>query len=469
MKYELRIAGKFYTQLKKHLFPADGKEAVAIILCGRHNTSELSILLTHQVILIPYEECERAHDSIKWKTNRLIPFLEQVEKRNFAILKIHSHPGGYDQFSVIDDVSDREFFTTVFNWSETEQIHGSVVMLPNGSVFGRAVGKDLQMEAFNKISIAGEQILIWKYGVNNSVDFSDDSFSLRNQQMLGEKTFSILKQLQIGIVGCSGTGSPTIEQLYRLGVGELYLVDPDKVEKKNLNRIVQATMEDAIMGKYKVRVLYDAIIRTGLGTEVRYIPVNLFESKEALTNLIDCDIIFGCVDGAEGRHLLSQLTNFYLIPYFDMGVQLNADGKGGIESISGTGHYIQPGLSTLFSRNLYTQERLEAEGLLRQNPEEYAKRVKAGYIHNAIVDRPAVLPINMLISSMTIIDFLNRLHTHSFKEDGQYPYARMLMDYTSNCIENKSESQFVIDGMASKFTGRGDCKPFLRMTELGNL
>ena len=275
MKYELRIAGKFYDQLKKHLFHEDGKESIAIILCGRHNTSELSILLSHQVILIPNEECERTHDSIKWKTTRVIPLLEEVEKRNFAILKIHSHPGGYDKFSELDDVSDKEFFSTVFSWSETDQIHGSAIMLPDGRILGRAISKNLEMDFFNKISIVDEQIQIWNH--ENKLVKTDNGYSLRNQQMLGEKTYSLLTILKIGIVGCSGTGSPTIEQLFRLGVGELVLVDPDKIEKKNLNRIIQATMQDAIKGEFKVKVLHDAIKSVGLDTEVKYIPANLFE------------------------------------------------------------------------------------------------------------------------------------------------------------------------------------------------
>ncbi len=152
-----------------------------------------------------------------------------------------------------------------------------------------------------------------------------------------------------------------------------------------------------------------------------------------------------------------------------MGVQVIADGNGGISSISGTGHYIQPGLSSLLSRHLYSVERLEAEGFLRQDPEEYRKRLKAGYIQNAQVERPAVLPINMLISSMTVLDFLNRIHSHSFKEDGPQSYARMLMDYIANCTENKAEAKFEVDEAAARFTGRGDCKPFLRMPQLDNL
>jgi hypothetical protein len=467
MKYELKIAGTFYEQLKKHLFPKDNKEAVAVLLCGRHETDDVSILLTHKLLLIPYEECERGEDYITWKMDRVMPFLEEVEKRNFALLKIHSHPGGYDKFSLTDDKSDHEFFTTAFSWSETDSLHGSAIMLPDGRILCRTFDKALNAYAMDKISVVSNSIMIWRKEFDQHSDAEE--FSLRTRQVLGEGTYSILRKLKVGVVGVSGTGSPTVEQLYRLGIGFLLLIDHDKVEVKNLNRIIQAILRDAKGKRFKTEVLQEAINKTGLGTHVEIRSVNLFDSKDTIRDLIRCDVIFGCVDRAETRHLLNQIANFYLIPYFDMGVQITADGTGGIESMSGTGHYIQPGLSTLLSRNLYTAERLEAEGLQRTNPEEYANRLKAGYVQNADVERPAVLPINMLISSMTIIDFLNRIHLRPFKEDNPDSYARMLMDYTANCTENKMESKFEVDQVAARYTGRGDCKPFLRMLELDNL
>ncbi|MBN8853702.1 MAG: hypothetical protein BGO55_11740 [Sphingobacteriales bacterium 50-39] len=469
MTYELRFPGKFHEQLRQHLFPGDGLEAVAVVLCGRHEGEGCSILLAHQVVLIPYEECDRTPDRITWSTKRVLPLLEEVEKRKFALLKIHSHPGGYNRFSHIDDASDDEFFSTVYSWSETDQVHGSAIMLPDGKVFGRIVTHDLQKIPFDTVSMAGDQIRIWRSTNGSSAEADRDGFSLRNRQVFGEATHALVKTLRVGVVGCSGTGSPTIEQLFRLGVGELVLVDPKPVEDKNLNRIIQSRKEDVRQRMNKSDMLKAAIEGVELATRVYSYPVSLFDSKEALLHLIRCDVLFGCVDSAEGRHLLGLLANFYLIPYFDLGVQLNADGKGGIDSISAVVHYIQPGMSSLLSRNAYSAELLEAEGLARRSPEEYQERLKVGYIRNTNVERPAVLPVNMLISSMSVIDSLNRLHDTPFKEDSPGDYARMLMDYAANCIENRAEKKFPVDELASRFTGRGDYKPFLRMPDLDRL
>ena len=94
------------------------------------------------------------------------------------------------------------------------------------------------------------------------------------------------------VIGCSGTGSPVVEQLARLGVGRLVLVDPDCVEEKNLNRILNATREDAYLRRPKVEVMARAIARMGFGTEVEIIPENL-ASPRAVRAVAECDIVFG--------------------------------------------------------------------------------------------------------------------------------------------------------------------------------
>jgi tRNA A37 threonylcarbamoyladenosine dehydratase len=101
------------------------------------------------------------------------------------------------------------------------------------------------------------------------------------------------------------------------------LVDPDRVEEKNLNRILNSGKEDAYLGRHKVYALASAIARMGLGQEVLPMPMNLI-SREAVMRVAECDVVFGCMDGVEGRHMLNRLATFYTLPYFDVGVRLDA-------------------------------------------------------------------------------------------------------------------------------------------------
>ena len=173
--------------------------------------------------------------------------------------------------------------------------------------------------------------------------------------------------MSAAVVGCSGTGSPVIEQLARLGIGRLVLVDPDKVEEKNLNRILNSTQEDGIQGRLKVEIMSRAIASMGFGTKVDIIPENL-ATPEAVKAVAECDVLFGCMDGAEGRNLLNRIAAFYVLPYFDVGISLDADEKGGISQAVGAVHYVRPDGSTLLDRGVYTAEEVQAEGLMRTSP-----------------------------------------------------------------------------------------------------
>ena len=213
------------------------------------------------------------------------------------------------------------------------------------------------------------------------------------------------------MVGCSGTGSPLVEQLARNCVGALVLVDPDRVEEKNLNRILNATMEDARLARLKVDVAARAIRAMDLGTVVETYPSSLFDPN-TVRAVAGCDVVFGCMDSIDGRHLLNKLATFYLLPYFDLGVKLEADGRGGVDQVCGTVHYLQPGGSSLLSRHVYTMDQVRAAGLYRTDPAAYRAQLDDGYIRGVQEDRPAVVQLNSLLASLAINEFLARLHPY---------------------------------------------------------
>ncbi|MES2649388.1 MAG: ThiF family adenylyltransferase [Bacteroidota bacterium] len=461
MELQLRLSGLHHELLKEHLLPADGKEAIAVALCGRYSSNDKIILTIHELILIPYNECyTRSSDLLVWPTQRVFPFFEKIGKYEYALLKIHSHPGGYSEFSNTDDKSDFEFFDSTFGWAINNKPHASAVMLPNGTIFGRFFFEDLHHQPINKILIAGDEILI--YDENKVITM--DKFSARTIQTFGERTYSQLKKMTIGIVGCSGTGSPVIEQLVRLGVGNIVLVDPDIVEYKNLNRILNTTHKDAEAKRPKVEIIAEVINKIGLGTIVSSCEKNLYDDIKTLRQLIECDVIFGCMDSVDGRYLLNQLCAFYLIPYFDLGVKLEADGKGGIEKICASVHYIQPAKSSLISRGVYTMEDVFAAGQYRKNAEEFENLKKNAYIKNVNVNNPAVISVNMNIASHAVNEFLNRIH--SYKAEPNKHYALSTIDITEAYIVNVSEDKFVIDSYLRKKVGRGDMMPFIEMPEI---
>lgn len=458
--YSLRMSGRQHAALLSHLFPGDGKEAVAIALCGRRAGPAGATLLVHKLFPVPYADCPvREPDRVTWRTDALVPILADAGRSGLAVLKVHSHPGGYDRFSPFDDASDGELFPSVFGWVDSDLPHGSAVMLPCGRVFGRAALPGGVFTPFSRVAVAGDDLHFWDHGPGREGDAGEAL--LRNRQLFGEGTMRRLKNLSVAVVGYSGTGSFVVEALARLGVGRLVVVEYDVVEEKNLNRILNTTREDADAGRPKAEVALRAIRAMGLGTEVEVVGGSLID-PDAVRLVAGCDVLFGCVDSVEARHVMNKLSAFYLLPYFDLGVRLDADGRGGIDQACGSAHYLQPGGSSLHSRGVYTMEEVRAEGLRRTDPGAYQGLLKEGYVKGVRVDRPAVISVNMLVAAVAVNDFLARLHP--FRLDPNGGFAAQTVSLT------QGEYVQLPDGepcpMFAKKVGRGDVRPLLEMPEL---
>ncbi|MGI8813311.1 MAG: HesA/MoeB/ThiF family protein [Pyrinomonadaceae bacterium] len=461
MKYSLRATESQHHQLKNHLFPGDGMEAVALLLCGRRNGLERHVLTVRQIVLIPHNECDRRDDRITWPTSFVDRLIEEAFGQGLAIVKVHSHTADYRRFSSVDDESDRTLFSAASSLLDDELPHASVVMLPGGELFGRVIGCNGEIIApLSSIIVVGHDLQIWS-ACNSKVSTATEAFTLRHAQAFGVGTTQVLRHLSIAVVGCSGTGSIVVEQLARLGVGRLLLVDPDCVEEKNLNRIVNSGKKDAYLSRPKVHVLAEAIANMGLGQEVVPIHGNLIDAQ-SIKQVAECDIVFGCMDGAEGRHWVNRIASFYTMPYFDVGVRLDADGFGGIDQITGAAHYIQPGLSSLLSRGVYGMDRVASEEMLRTNPAMYERNVKNGYLRGVDEDRPAVISVNMLLAALTVNDFLARLHPYRNQPNSEYAYTAVNLGEMQFYPESEGEPCHVL----AKHVGKGDTTPLLERPAL---
>lgn len=462
MKYKLKITGSQFEVLQEHLYPGDGLEAVSIALCGRLVSGGTMFFFVHKIQHIPYDHCSiRESDFLEWRTEIIQPLLIEAERKNLSVLKIHSHPNRYSRFSKTDNESDFDLFQSVLGWTQEVNHHLSCIMLPDGKIFGRIINENLKFLFLSQISIIGDDIRFYNYSNLDTTEL-DNEAAERNLQTFGEGTTTLLANMKIGVVGCSGTGSIIIEQLARLGVGELVIVDPDRIEKKNLNRILNTTLYDAQNRRYKVDVLKSAIASFGFNTKVTVYRENLYNSKAAINDIAGSDAVFGCVDSVDGRHLLNLMSSYYIQPYFDIGVRLDADGQGGINAINGTVHYIQPGGSSLLSRGVYSPDKLTSAGNLRKNPERYKSLLKEKYLKGVEVDSPAVISVNMFYSSLAVNDFLARIHPFRIQANKECAVQRFVLSDPYF----KNESADDVDLYFSKFVGRGDVYPLIGLPEL---
>lgn len=458
-RISLTLTESAHCELRHHLFPGDGKEAVAFVLCSLRDGAERTRLLGTQVRPVPHDACEhRTHNTVTWPTGVITNTLEEAHRRSSVVVKVHSHPGGKPSFSGHDDRADRNLFPSLYGWVERAPVHASAVMLPDGSMFGRAVDTEGNFSPLDHINVAGDDLRYWR--PTTMIDGVAE-YGMRVAQAFGAGTYQTLRQLKIGVIGCSGTGNPLANMLARNCVGSLVLVDPDRVEEKNLNRLLNATADDARLGRFKVDILSRAIAEMGLGTRVEAHAKNLLD-PDVVRSVAECDIVFGCVDTVFGRHLLNRIASFYLIPYFDVGVKLMADGLGNVDQVCGSVHYIKPGGSSLVSRGVYTLEQVRAEERKRTDPDGYANELRQGYLVGVAEDRPAVASVNMLATSMAVNEMLFRIH--GGREDPNCEFAVQRFMLTWGLFENQGHGEPC--PVFAKLVGRGDSPLLLDMPAL---
>ena len=417
------ITGGLYKTLLSHLQLGDNLEAAAILFCHLGRGKKGFRLTAKECVTIPSSECPyRTTSRVSWNFGKFFPpeKIEEIDKRGLSIVTVHSHPDGHADFSSIDDETDRGLFRSICNWFEDGRPNGSAIMLPDGEMIARTVDAMGNFTSIGSVCVVSDSIRIWK-----NVHHDEKAFGsgLRIRQTFGKGTFALLRCLQVGVVGCSGTGSIIAELLARNCVGRLVLVDPDFVEEKNLNRIINARKQDSERRTPKVEAIKKAAEAMGTGVHVETYQADT-TNPDVIEALVDCDVIFGCVDTARGRYHLECLATAYFLPYFDVGVNLEADGEGGIAQADAVAHYVHPENSSLISRGAYTSEQVTAEGWLHADKDYYEAQKTAGYLAAVGEDQPAVMSINMQAACLAFNDFMSRLHNFRLDENSEFAVQR---------------------------------------------
>lgn len=456
---DLVFPGKLYERIRRHLITPDGNEAAAILFC-RDAMPVRARLLVIDAVLIPHGLCaDRRPDFISWPGEFLSDAIDRAEEEGLSLILIHSHPGGYFSFSKTDDESDKLAIGSIFGgWSGDvpKAGHGSAIMVGSGQIRARLYNADLKSRPIGRVIVAGDNIAIWRSGDPDAAP----------PMAFGSGMTERLKQLHACIVGVSGTGSIIAEQAARMGFGKLTLIDFDRVEHKNLNRILNSCHADADHGRRKVEMFADAVARFRPDISITVVPENIF-SRDAVVAAAQADVLFSCVDSSEGRQIADLIARAFMIPLIDMGVTIPTrrlpSGGAAIVEVMGRIDYVQPLGATLADRGVYTPASLRAEYLARIDPEAFAAEQREGYIKGAPEEAPSVIALNMRAASAAMLECVARLFP--YRHDGNGEYARTVFALADGDEEHRGEDAFEITD--TRDVGRGAASPLLGLPALG--
>ena len=140
----------------------------------------------------------------------------------------------------------------------------------------------------------------------------------RNIPALTQSECEALRQKRILVVGCGGLGGHIIDQLARIGVGFLRVVDGDVFEASNLNRQLLSCVP--LLGISKAKAAADHIAQVNPGVTVEAAETFLTESN-AESLLENCDIVMDALDNISSRRILAAACEKANIPYIYGAIQ----------------------------------------------------------------------------------------------------------------------------------------------------
>jgi len=333
------------------------------------------------------------------------------EANGLSAVVCHSHP--FDApYSPSDDHGERRIYRTLQQFLPAAVPMASLLFLPEG-IQGRVwVPGQKDALPFEEIVVVGRYIRRIQLG-SPAANPPTQDFGRYDRQVraFGSEGQQAISAARVAVVGVGGTGSPTAEQLVRLGVRDLVLVDPDDVDRTSTTRMYgsfeHTTRKLWPFGRRqpsKVAALAEHLRRINVAVDIRPIRRSVV-SDDAVRCLIDRDFIFLCTDDHWGRSIVNQLSYQYLIPAINMGMRITSD-HGAIEAAAGSVDVLRTGLPCLWCRQSLDAGRIAAESMPK--PARISLQSE-GYVEDIDTPAPSVISITTTLSGLAVTLFLQLL------------------------------------------------------------
>lgn len=387
---------KIRTFMESH---RDGHERAAIVLFRRlhrpvHGLPDSDRYLAVEVI--PFEDewvTDSSSSHISFELRYLRDLFRRCAEDGLVFGFVHNHPAGFSDFSNIDEGNERTLLEGLSNRNGID-IHFVAMLWTNGAWQARVRhGKTPALAVpARHIVVIGQQLTM--YGYEES-EIDDEHMQARQAAAFGQPFVDMLRSLRVGVVGCGGTGSPTITLLARAGVGELVVIDQDALEESNLNRVRGAGFRDVT--KNKALIQQDFINYLELPAKVASIESLIDEDPYAVDAISSCDVIMGCTDDQIGREVLNTSLYVYAQAYIDVGLggQIIEDAEG---NICLRYHYgristILPEFGEcLFCQDVIKDNWIQHQYAIRANPDMTEEEARHRYLEGGGEQAPGVGP-----------------------------------------------------------------------------
>lgn len=423
----------------------EGHERAAVVLFRRLHRTIDGLQNSDRYIALevhPFEEAwitSSSSSHIAFELKYLREFFRRCDEESLVFGFVHIHPAGFPEFSDVDEENERILLQALKN-RNGPAIHFVALLWTMDAWKARVRSGEVphHSQAARHVMVTSRPLQL--FGRYSEVILNDDVFA-RQAAAFGEPFVKQLQSLRVGVVGAGGTGSPTVTLLARAGVGELIVVDGDKLEKSNLNRVRGASIAD--VGKNKARVLQDFIRSLGLSNKIVGLETLIDKDPVAIDALSSCDFIFGCTDDQIGREVLNTAVYVYALPYVDVGLggQIGNDGDGRpyLRYHHGRVSTILPEEGEcLFCQGVIGGEWIRHQYALRENPGMAPAEARERYLEGAGEQAPGVGPFTSAVADYGVATLFDLLRPFR-KLPGELRWDAFTVDFVNMSLRSRQE------------------------------
>jgi molybdopterin/thiamine biosynthesis adenylyltransferase len=381
-------------ELQSALFTDDGCENFAVLFCGPARTKDGLMLLCRNVLAAPASAYrQRLEYHLEIQPAFLNDIVNRAKASGLSPVIAHSHPfANTAQYSSSDDYGEKRLLPVLGQL--LPEFHPASLLMTPRALAARRVERGV----FRNVNVAVRGRRSKDYAaVGESKNIEDIDSVERQVRAIGRHGQGAIRDLRVGIVGLGGTGSAVAEELCRLGVADISLVDYDRFEQSNLSRMWGSEAQDLQHPTSKARIVHRHLKKIRPSITLNCIEDSVVK-QTVLEQLRDRHLIFGCTDNHLSRAVLNRFAYQYLIPVVDMGIRIDAR-EGRVASAAGRVSLVGAGLTCLRCSRHIDPDTIRAESL----PTEERRRLALeGYVQGDPDPAPAVVSLNTMVASLAV-------------------------------------------------------------------
>ena len=329
MKFDVAFSAEAYLTSTEHLLQHYKQDLLQEDLCfavWRPSTGKSRRTALIDEVVLPKEGERDLHGNASFRPNYLGRAIRVARKKKAGLAFMHSHPGsGWQGMSVADLEAERDVLAYPAGATGLPLVGLTIGSDGYWSArFWERDGRRMSRTWCEKVRVVGPKSYKTYYNDNIFPPPLRRNILRRTFDTWGNQSQNTISRLHVGIVGLGSVGCMVAEAMARIGVANVTLIDPDRVEEHNLDRLIYGTVRD--IGKLKVDLAAQAMRRnaTAEDLQITALPMSVHDST-AYKSALDCDIIFSCVDRPIPRDVLNYIAYAHLIPVIDGGIAVETD------------------------------------------------------------------------------------------------------------------------------------------------